>query len=138
MPRVVDISGTQVILQKALFSHQFFLRILRLPLERCKRLRDKERSTDRDVRTAHLLAGLTSDIEVELLNTFCKIGDTQYILSCLRRKTEHEVKLYRAPSAHESEAQRGEDIFFSDVFVDDITKSLGTCFRRECQTGFSR
>ena len=69
MPGVADISAADVILQKFLLSDELFFRVLRLPLKRRERLRDKERSRYRDLESSHLLTRLTADIVVELFDT---------------------------------------------------------------------
>ena len=59
------------------------------------------------------------------------MSNTFHIIFCFSWKSEHEVKLYLIPSTFECFTCTMKNILFSQTFVDNITQTLGACFRCE-------
>ena len=62
------------------------------------------------------------------------MSDTLHIILCFRRKSEHEVEFYLIPSTLECFSCTVKNVLFCQTFVDNVTQTLGTCFRCEGQT----
>ena len=64
------------------------------------------------------------------------MSNTFHIIFCFSWKSEHEVKLYLIPSTFECFTCTMKNILFCQTFVDNITQTLGTCFRCKSKAAF--
>ena len=59
------------------------------------------------------------------------MSNTFHIIFCFSWKSEHEIKLYLIPSTFKCFTCTMKNILFCQTFVDNITQTLGACFRCE-------
>ena len=113
----------------------FIVRIHLRPLKRCKRLRNEEWSTGCNL--ALPIALFLRNLIISSRNLICKPRYLLHVLFGLRRKSQHEIKLYLIPSPLESLSGAWEDYFFGKPFIDHVPHPLRTCFRGKCQAAFA-
>ena len=139
MPAVTDASlvqlGTDLIFNNFSFFDKVFFTEHWCPLERGERFRHKERSADIDLYFSFTLL-LWNNFIIGLGNLLGKMCDALHIIFCFSRKSKHEIKLNLIPSALESFTGAVQDIFFRKSFINNITKTLRTCFRSKSEAAF--
>ena len=59
------------------------------------------------------------------------MGDSFHIFLCFCRKAKHKIKFYLVPSALKCFSCTVKNHFLCQTFVDNITQTLGACFRCE-------
>ena len=139
MPVVTDASlvqlGTDLIFNNFGFFNKVLFSEHRCPLERGERFWHKERSADIDLYFSFTLL-LWNNFIIGLGNLLGKMRDALHIIFCFSRKSKHEIKLNLIPSALESFTGAVQDIFFRKSFINNITKTLRTCFRSKSEAAF--
>lgn len=118
--------------QMLLFFDEHIHGILRFPLKRSVRLRNKWGYTYADGNTfAFRLIWITV---IKLNHLLSKLGYSCDIVKSFRWQAHHKIQLYGSPSACKSLFTSVYNLFFRYVFVNGITQSLRTGFRRKRKT----
>ena len=121
------------IAQMLLLFVQLLQRILRLPLERRKRLRNEAGGAQRN---RHALALRLIGIPIEGINhLLTQIGDTFHVLQGLGRQTQHKVQLHGSPATLKRFGHRFEDFLLAQILIDSIAQTLRTRLGSKGQTG---
>ena len=134
MPAERHVLGLHDLTQICCLFVQFLLGCLRIPLERGLRLRHKAGGRRRNLDAARAVwrrhAPAIGDV-------FAQLRHLVKIRVGLGRQTHHKVQLDVVPAALKGIGARREQIFFCDIFVDDIAQTLTARLRRKGQAALA-
>ena len=105
------------------------------PLERCKRLWHKDRSTCYNINLAFSLF-LRNRI-IFSGNLVRQNGNFLNIIIGLSRQSQHKIKLHTGPASPEGIHGAVQNIFLGQSLINDISHSLGSCLWSKGQTALS-
>ena len=105
--------------------------ILRLPLKRSKRFRNKAWN-------AYCNRGRTAFIMIWICEICLdhRLGGIRYsldILKCFCRKSGHKIELYYVSTCVKCHVHGSENILLGHILIYNVTEPLCTCFRCKCQ-----
>ncbi len=135
MPVIGDVLGLHDHFKMRLLLAEGLQRILRVPLERGLRFGHKARSGSRDAHAARTVGRILAPAVGDLL---ADVGNTVQILIGFRRQTHHEIELDIVPAALKRDFASMQNVFFSDVLIDDIAQALCACLAGKGQAALAR
>ena len=116
------------------FFHDCFNGILRGPLKRSERLRNKYADTYGNPEP--FCPFIFRNSKIFGYDFSCEVCNPIQILCCFRRQAVHEIEFYTAPSAFESITHLFKKVIFRYSLIDDIPHSLRTGFGSKCKACF--
>ena len=129
MVMVGDFAGTNDVSEKLLLALELGDRILRLPLERRKRLGHEAGHAHRHVEALAVALGLVKRIH----NPLREHCDALDIRVGLGGQPVHKIELERRAAVGERLAAARKDFILRDIFIDNVAQPLGSRLRRKSQ-----